>query len=284
MIYDCFTFFNELELLEIRLHELDGVVDKFVIVEATRTFTKKKKKLYFEENKARFKDFEHKIIHIIVDKYPTFFKKFRPVKTWDYEHHQREAILQGLKDCKPEDWVIISDIDEIPKAEQLKNASQTKGIKVFEQDLFYYFFNCICTHFPTESTQNAPPKTKGHWRGSVMLPFREIQSIRETRMIRDKKESSDIQTIENGGWHFSFLGGLAQVITKLQSYSHATEAKYSLSAFKDNQEIEEIINSGLDLFGRGIQYKFIPLDEQFPEYLLENQEKYQHLIKPITQT
>ena len=71
MIYDCFIFFNELELLELRLNELAGVVDKFVLVEATRTFTNEPKPLFFQENRARFREFDSRIIHVVVADSPS---------------------------------------------------------------------------------------------------------------------------------------------------------------------------------------------------------------------
>ena len=86
MIYDCFTFFNEFDLLEIRLNELDSVVDKFVLVEATKTFSGKDKPLYFNENKNKFNKFLNKIIHVIVDEYPNLNGD------WVIENHQRNEI------------------------------------------------------------------------------------------------------------------------------------------------------------------------------------------------
>src|SRR6185312_15373656 len=117
MIYDCFMFFNELELLELRLHELSGVVDKFVLVETTVTFTNKPKSLIFQENLSRFKKFQDKIIHIVVDDMP---KSSNP---WTLEKFQRDAIRRGLNDCRPDDVVLVSDVDEIPRAKTLVEAA-----------------------------------------------------------------------------------------------------------------------------------------------------------------
>src|ERR1700722_9865012 len=114
MIYDCFTFFNELELLELRLHELAGVVDKFVLVEATETHTNKPKPLYYQENRARFSAFHDKIIHV------THAKMLKSSDTWIPETFQRNCIGRGLKDCRPDDFVLVSDLDEIPRADVVK--------------------------------------------------------------------------------------------------------------------------------------------------------------------
>jgi hypothetical protein len=110
MIYDCFTFFNELELLELRLHELSGVVDKFVLVEATRTHSNQPKALVYQENRARFQEFHDKIIHVVVDDMPN------AKNAWALENFQRECIARGLVSCRPDDLVLVSDLDEIPRA------------------------------------------------------------------------------------------------------------------------------------------------------------------------
>src|SRR5579859_7699219 len=139
MVYDCFTFFNELDLLEIRLNVLNSVVDKFVLVEATLTHQGKPKPLYYNENKARYSGFHDKIIHVIVDKYPDYEGK----SSWVLEHHQRNMIMQGLKECQPDDTILISDLDEIPRPELIKVYEHSKGIKIFRLSVYYYFINCV---------------------------------------------------------------------------------------------------------------------------------------------
>ena len=124
MIYDCFIFFNEIDLLDLRLNELDSVVDKFVIVESTETFSKKKKTLFFNENKERFSKFKDKIIHIIVDDSPELTKTSSdPGGRWNIEHFQRNCIERGLVDCKPEDIILVSDVDEIPRKSSIKKCN-----------------------------------------------------------------------------------------------------------------------------------------------------------------
>lgn len=110
MIYDCFTFFNELELLELRLHELAGVVDKFVLVEATQTHTNRPKPLHYQENRARFGAFHGQIIHVVVEDLPV------SADPWVPENFQRNCIARGLTACRPDDFVLVSDLDEIPRA------------------------------------------------------------------------------------------------------------------------------------------------------------------------
>src|SRR5579863_8430750 len=114
MIYDCFTFFNELELLELRLNELAGVVDRFVIVEATKTHSGKPKPLHYRDNQARISRFHSQIIHVIVDDMPV------SDDAWTLENFQRNCIVRGLTGCRPDDFILISDLDELPRAGVVK--------------------------------------------------------------------------------------------------------------------------------------------------------------------
>ena len=113
MIYDCFQFFNELDMLKIRLNVMSPIVDKFVISEATETFSGLKKPLYYEENKEMFAEFADKIIHVVVDDTPEGY-------THDRDTFQKNAVTRGLKDCTDEDIIIFSDLDEIPNPEKIK--------------------------------------------------------------------------------------------------------------------------------------------------------------------
>jgi hypothetical protein len=131
-VYDCCIFFNELDVLEIRLEELWDVVDKFIIVEAKHTHQGQPKPLYFYEAKERFLPYISKIMHIIVDEFPNC------VTTWDREHYQRDVIARGLKDCKDNDVIIISDADEILKAETVRNYKPEMGVCAVETPLFYF--------------------------------------------------------------------------------------------------------------------------------------------------
>ncbi len=114
MVYDSFQFFNELDILKLRMNVLNDVVDYFVISESTVTFSGDPKPLYYNENKEMFKEFEHKIIHNIVDDTPMDCDAFMR------DHHQKCAVARGLKDCKPDDIVIFSDVDEIPNPDTLR--------------------------------------------------------------------------------------------------------------------------------------------------------------------
>ncbi len=260
MIYDCFPFFNELDILDIRLHELDPVVDKFVLVEATRTFQKQPKPLYYAENRQRFKQFSHRIIHIVVDKYPGFFAKFRIPHAWDYDNYQKDQGTSALTQCQAGDTILISDLDEIPAADKVAQYADTNEVKVFEQRLSNFYV---------------------YWRGSVMVNYHDFTSFKKVRLLRNSKESGIIH-IPEGGWHFSFMGGVNMVRMKLDSWAHTKEKKYNPDHLQDKVKLLEVMNNGQDLFGRDFEYRFFKLDESYPAYQVQNQERFAALIRTDT--
>lgn len=148
MIYDCFPFFNELDVLEIRLNVLYDTVDYFVITEADKTHTGRHKEYIFEQNKDRFAKFLDKIIYIKVDDFPDLenSETSSDGNKWLYENYQRDAIMRGLKDCKPDDVIIISDCDEIPNPEAVKKYK--KGICSLMQLRFGFSYNSIYVTIP----------------------------------------------------------------------------------------------------------------------------------------
>lgn len=136
MIYDCFTFFNEFDLLEVRLRELDPVVDVFVLAEATRTFSGTPKPLYFEENKEHFWPYLHKIRHIIVDDMPD------DPDPWKLESHQRRSLARGLVGLDDMDVVIVTDADEILRHQTVASLPDHPAqVSGFRLALSYFRFN-----------------------------------------------------------------------------------------------------------------------------------------------
>lgn len=269
MIYDCFAFFNELDILELRLNTLDAVVDKFVIVEGTQTFQKKPKPLHYLENKARFEKFNHKIIHIVVDKFPGFFYKFRVPRPWDYDHYQKNQIKKALKNCDNNDFIIYSDVDEIPNPEQILAYRNEDRFVVFEQKHFYYYMNCV---------EVEPENEKQYlwWYGPVMVKYKNFSTIRKLRNHRhDGYNNPNTVIAQNGGWHFAYLGGIEKIIYKIESYAHTEHNK---EEFKDPEKIKEIITSGKGLYGNDLKCVFVEIDHSFPEHLLNNKDKYSKYI------
>jgi beta-1,4-mannosyl-glycoprotein beta-1,4-N-acetylglucosaminyltransferase len=282
MIYDCFAFFNELDLLEIRLQDLSPVVDKFVLVEATRTFQKNPKPLYYQENKERFKRFHHQIIHIIVDEYPTFFTRWRVPQAWDYDNHQKEQILRGLSAATPDDNIIISDIDEFPRPDKIIEYKDVPGIKIFEQFLCFYYVNNLCTFQNVGSHGELKPSPLnrdgfGFWRGSVMLKKKDLKTIKKGRLLRDLPDDK-ATIIREGGWHFSYLGGVEKIIEKIEAWAHP---EFNTPEYKNPEKIRQMILEGASLFDPHTRFHREDIKNPrfpFPKPLTENPEKYAHLI------
>lgn len=245
-IYDCFLFFNELELLEIRLNELYDHVDKFVLVESKETFRGAPKPLYYQENKHLFAQFADKIIHVIVDGH------YATHSAWEREGFQRNQIMTGLKDCMPDDIILISDVDEIVRAcmiDTLKNTlnaipENALRLVLCHQSLYRYYLNRFDTHT---------------WPGTLALFYKDFKNkgAEYYRSIRDKTP----YIIPMAGWHFSYMGGHQRVITKLGAFSHA---ECDNAANKDFQNLQAKIAT----------FPLVPIDETFPEIIRSNQTYY----------
>ena len=114
MIYDCFCFFNEHLLLDVRLNTLYDYVDKFILIEATKSHQNANKELHYFNNKHLYDKFQDKIIHIVIDKYPDY-------SYWSYEIFQRDYIFNVIKNiAKSDDLIFVSDVDEIWNPQILK--------------------------------------------------------------------------------------------------------------------------------------------------------------------
>lgn len=255
-LFDCFTFFNELELLEIRLHELAEVVDYFVIVESSYGFSGKSKSLFFQNNKERFSEFLHKIIHIVVEYMPN------DGNPWNNEEYQRQAVWRGLGDAKPGDLIIISDADEIPRASAItqKIDSGFDDYNVFEQELAY-------GHVNTMSEK---------WHGSKSFIFDGNKDIDLTHDIRHKKmpHQEDI-IIKNGGWHFSYLGGTERIATKIKNFSHQ---ELNNAKVLNNKRLQDCLDNNINPV-HGDKLVFQEIDDTYPKYLIDNKERFSRLIK-----
>ena len=275
MLYDCFTFFDELDLLEIRLNYLNEVVDKFVLVEMGQTFSGNDKPFYYEENKKRYEKFADKIVHIKVEDYPDMENLSDYEKCWCREDYQRDCILRGLNDAEDDDTVMISDVDEIPSIGAIKVFRG--GIFSMQQRFMYYYLNC----------QNAVNK---YWYKGTKICDMEVLSypgfdIEDNLGAKFTRKGYPTYVrfyngpyITNGGWHFSYLGGAEAIAYKIKSFSHQ---EYNNDTYTDVKEIERKILAGEDIFDRGDKYEAVPVDDSFPTYIFNNQEKYKHLILPV---
>jgi beta-1,4-mannosyl-glycoprotein beta-1,4-N-acetylglucosaminyltransferase len=228
-VFDCFKFFNELELLELRLMELNDVVDYFVLVEANKTHTGLPKEYIFENNKIKFSKYIDKIIHVKVDDLPPYSKE----DIWSAENFQRNCIMRGLIDVAENgDKIIISDIDEIPNTEVIKNNLNNQNVVTFRQKLYYYYVNC---------EQNC------HWDGPIMATYGTFNNPQQLR----NAARSGLNAVNNGGWHYSFMGGAERVKLKVESIA---ESHYIIDNVGSVEEIKNKMENQKDLWNRTESY------------------------------
>ena len=267
-IYDCFSYWDEDLLLDLRLNILNDSVDYFVIVEGNKTWQNNHKEFRF--NIENFKKFEKKIIYIQVNDMPG------GSNPWVRENFQRNCIERGLTEAQSNDLVIISDLDEIPNPKIILNFDQRKKFSVFKQNHYYYKLNL--------QAQNNP-----HWNGSRICVRKFLKSPQWLRDLKFKKrpfwriDKLDLNNIlENGGWHFCNLKTPKDLLYKYKNLCETNDQfvfneKIS-EEFLDEKSIESKIRNGIDLLGRNEKFRFVELDNTFPEYLLKNQKKYSDWI------
>lgn len=280
MIYDCFTFFNELDLLEIRLNTLAPVVDRFVIAEATRTHRGQPKELLFEKNRERFAAFADKITYVVVDDLlpEEEISKDAFNFAWVNENRQRNALARGLKDLRDDDVILVSDLDEIPRPEKISEAvclARQGEVVRFVQDLFVYYANFKDYRSPRWSLGTVAISWKNFLVGEaldrVACDRYTVASECAGRCIQKVRFLEPTRRIANGGWHMSYLGGAEAIKRKLRSFPHVEAAALE-------SKVDERLKAGLDVLG-GCRNDFgVPLDDTFPRCLVENQEKFAHLI------
>jgi len=287
-IYDCFIFFNELNLLELRFKILDKVVDYFVIVEAIKTKSGEEKELFFEKNKKRFKKWNKKIIHVVVRNMPNPGKittnNFMKIDSklglgrWKLEGYQTNQIKRGLKNAKDEDIIIVSDVDEIPnpeKFELMKEKLKKEKLIGFRQRMYYYYLNGFKFY--------GWPGTKACTFKSFKKNFKSkayrVRRMRNLKLRLDSLFGKKIFFIDEGGWHFSYLLKPKEILLKMKHLCGQEDVKKKTHSLR---EIRERINKGEDLYGRREEnIKYVSIDKAFPKEIYENKKKYKKYIKKI---
>ena len=247
-IFDCFTFFNELDLLEFRLKLLDPYIDHFVIAESNLTHSGQSKSYNFHDAKKRFNPWQHKIIYIPVEQTAEGLvfeeeKKYNPGSAaWKLENGQRNALLQATANMEDTDMVLLSDLDEIPSAAAIKKAMRVNKPVAFSLLFHYYFLNC----------QNAGESR--WWKGCIAVTAKQFKEI-SPQGLRDKRDS--YPSLDQAGWHFSFLGGAEKIKQKLLAFAHT---EYNKDEYTREERIEEAMAKGEDILKReGIVFKYVPL-------------------------
>lgn len=223
-IVDCFTFYNELTMLKFRLEYLYDTVDHFVLVEATRTHVGNPKPLFFEQNKSMFAKYLDKIVHIVVSDMPmpvVAQTQTKVMYTLRRENYQRQCIRRGIQSLalKNDDLIIISDCDEIPDRNTIKNKKIDK-LYALEQDLYYY---------------DLTYQQKEKWTQSRICNYQTYKTINDPQLIR----MTHCECISNGGWHFSYFGNTDFIVNKIRNFCH-----YNWFENLTTDEIKERIQSG----------------------------------------
>lgn len=284
MVYDCFQFFNELDMLKIRLNVMSPIVDKFVISEATETFSGLKKPLYYEENKEMFAEFADKIIHVVVDDTPEGY-------THDRDTFQKNAVTRGLVNCTDEDIIIFSDLDEIPNPEKIKEILkdfQEDKIYHFAQRLFYCYLNMeeVSGNLLSYAGEFEGVERK-KWIGTKMCSYKLLreQNLQLGELRFPERKEIGIR-VEDGGWHFGYMGGHGEKDIKKRVQEKVISAAHQEYNSKHVlNQVTDQIKDGKDIFGRDAKFIRCEIDETFPTYIREHQKELDFLImheeKPI---
>tara|TARA_B100001059_G_C17721217_1_gene520830 strand:- start:75 stop:890 length:816 start_codon:yes stop_codon:yes gene_type:complete len=264
-LIDCFMYFDEDLMLDIRLNTLNEYVDKFVIAEATLDHAGNKKKLNFDIK--NFSKFKKKINYLIIEDLPKTVGEFK--KDWKPEHirdqFQRNSLVRGYQQYGDEDLIMISDLDEIPNPKKISEFNINNKSGCFVQKNFQSKLNLLNT-------------TETFWSGTRISQKKNIKSPQWLRNIKTKKrpfwkiyKPKKPQLILNGGWHFSYLKKPEGISKKITSFAHQ---EFNKDEFTDIKKIQEKINTKTDIFGRDFKYEKVEIDNSFPEYIIKNREKF----------
>jgi beta-1,4-mannosyl-glycoprotein beta-1,4-N-acetylglucosaminyltransferase len=260
-IYDCFMYFDEDLLLDLRLNTLSKYVKKFIITEATYTHNGSKKKLKFDINK--FQKFKDKIVYIVVNKDPPNILELKENETkrergeklilngMARDYFQRESLIQGIREAQNDDLILISDLDEVPNLENLNFSKITNQIIIFKQKMFYYKLNLYYKEF--------------EWLGTKAIRKKNLISPQWLRNIKgkkyplwrldilfSKKKYSNLYFVDDGGWHFTCLKTPEELEKKLLNFAHHYE--FEESGLKIN-DIKKLIDDKRVMYDHNIDQK-----------------------------
>ena len=254
-IFDCFIYNNEEMILDLRLSYLNKYVKKFIIVESKYTHQGNLKKNFLNLND--FKKYKDKIDYNLIDKFP------ENLSNWGRENYQRNFLMNSIKDLNEDDYIMISDLDEIPNLRNLNSIIKSK-FTAFQQTNYSFKFNLKNITFPI-------------WYGTKLCKKKYLKSPQWLRDQKVKKYSIlkfykiKWNIIQNGGWHFSYIMNPNEISEKIKSFSHA---EYNLDKYTNIKIIEDKLSKGLDLFNRNQSYQKVELDSSFPKSFFENKNKF----------
>lgn len=276
-IYDVFSFYNEFDVLEIRLEEMWDSVDYFVLLESNVTYVGNPKEYLFDQNKERFSKYLSKIRHIKLDVPFDEQRKIFPNEiddTWIREKYQRWAAHQGLKDIEADDIIIISDCDEIPRAELINLIKEDEND--YDRYLLYipqlqYKINYMKIQYP--SRHGVIMVTRGR-------AFINPQQEREYSFFWNPKPPNTV-IVDHGGWHFTYFGDNDHCVNKIKNFAHTEQNTPSIiDEFNINWMIRNKYGSeGIDN-KNDERFEYVIVDDYFPRCITDNIEKWSHMIIP----
>jgi beta-1,4-mannosyl-glycoprotein beta-1,4-N-acetylglucosaminyltransferase len=281
---DVFTFYNELDMLELRLEMLDSFVDKFVIIECIETFSGKSKPLFYQENKERYKKWNHKIVHHVTYDPAKSFQDLQdrilskdtdeltkqiciqaltssnvPIGElhWLKEFYQKENIRRALikANLDPQDLCFIGDLDEIWNTDLEYEAIDQLSIYKLKQIVYSGKMNM---------------RSSEDWAGTLLTRYKNVENSCLSH-LRNPSKTSYIY-VENAGWHFTFMGGKEQIKKKLEAYGHQ---EYNNELVKS--QIENRLENSQDVLGRN-EFRYWLDESQLPEYILKNRDRYNNFF------
>ena len=279
MVIDCIPFFHELDILKLRLHILDPLVDRFVIEEATHTFSGLPKDLCFEKNREMFEEFLPKITYLVVENSP------KEISTHERDKFQKNALAKALTDASDEDVLILSDVDEIPNPAVLQEL-----VKRFDPDKIYHLAqrNFYCYLNMEEVSGNLlsitgefPGVERRMWLGTKVFAKKNIPESGIIDLREISPEDPRSVRVADGGWHFGYMGSCHEtdvsrrVGTKVVAAAHQEYNTEDVLA-----EVKDRLILGEDIFGRNAVFQWAVVDESYPQYLLEHKSEYDYLIMP----
>jgi len=291
-IYDCFMYFDEDLVLDVRLNFLNEFVDQFVIIESEYNHRGEKRVPLFKIDK--FKKYKDKIKYILINDIPPGIEVINKEDEDVYrksifnaskrENFQRNQILKGLTEANKEDWIIISDLDEIPNLSKINLKNTKDKLIFFNQHMMYYKFNLKLDNYI--------------WVGSKACKMKTLQSPQWIREIKNKnygwwridiffsnRKYNNILFVEDGGWHFSYLKNPKSIEKKLKSYLHHID--YDLNPI-GVEGIEKMIDNKRTIYNIKADQKENKFDgvnklskidiNLLPSYILENKDKLKDWI------
>ena len=284
MVVDCFPFFNELDILRLRLAVMAPLVDRFVIEESAETFSGEPRELIFEKHREMFAAYQDRIVYIPVT------DRIQTATTHERDYFQKNHLAKGIEDMADDDIVIFGDLDEIPGPRTLSrvlDGFDREKVYHLAQDNFYAYMNMMeVTGKLLSITGEFPeiPENERKWLGTKVCAKKQIPAEGIVR-LRDLIPPADSRSVRvaDGGWHFGYMGGLHETDVTKRIGDKVRAAAHQ--EYNDDEILRETMDHlilGEDIFGRDARFAQIRPESgyRYPEWLDEHRDEYAHLFLP----